>query len=348
MKILVLNINQNTVSRGAEIFWKNLSLNLKQKGVEMEILSNGRPVVQNKSSGMFRKILRRLYLDEYSLAVLFFTLLNLKKIINFRPDILIPSNGGWQAIFSRILRGIFKYKIVIAGQSGIGHDDKFNLRFGNADLFVALTKEQEAWARNINPKIKVEYIPNGVDTNLFQPEGEKNDYQLEKPIFLTVASLEKYKNIESTINAVSDFGKGSLVILGSGEEEGDLKTLCEEKLKRRYFLGRINHQDLPKYYRGADVFTLISGHQEAFGNVYIEAMASGLPVVATHDGKRHEIIGNAGIFVDPANIEEYKTALMKASILNWGDKPHHQAEKFSWEKIGEKYYQLFKNLDEKR
>jgi len=73
-------------------------------------------------------------------------------------------------------------------------------------------------------------------------------------------------------------------------------------------------------------------------------MATGLPVVATNDPIRHEIVGDAGILVDPTNTEEYAEALQKALDTNWGNKPRKQAEKFSWDEIAEKYDNLFKEL----
>ena len=79
---------------------------------------------------------------------------------------------------------------------------------------------------------------------------------------------------------------------------------------------------------------------EAFGIVYVEAMASGLPVVATDDENRREIIGDAGLFVDPENIEEYAQTLGKALKTDFGEKPRQQAKKFSWDKIASQYEQI--------
>jgi glycosyltransferase involved in cell wall biosynthesis len=106
----------------------------------------------------------------------------------------------------------------------------------------------------------------------------------------------------------------------------------------------IPFNEMPKIYKSADVFTLPSASSEAFGNVYVEAMASELPVVATDDEQRREIVGEAGILTDPTNIEGYSDALQKALNTDWGDKPRKQAEKFSWETIAKKYEELFKTL----
>jgi glycosyltransferase involved in cell wall biosynthesis len=103
-------------------------------------------------------------------------------------------------------------------------------------------------------------------------------------------------------------------------------------------------EKMPEIYRMADVFTLPSASSESFGNVLVEAMASGLPVVATDDPVRREIVGEAGIFIDPTNTDEYAKALQKALDTNWGDAPRRQAEKFSWDSIAQKYEELMVSL----
>jgi glycosyltransferase involved in cell wall biosynthesis len=102
---------------------------------------------------------------------------------------------------------------------------------------------------------------------------------------------------------------------------------------------------MPQVYRCADVFTLVSKTTESFGNVFVEAMASGLPVIATNDPIRKEIVGDAGVLIDPTNTDEYVKALETALKTNWSDKPRIQAEKFSWDEIAKKYEELFKNIN---
>ena len=59
----------------------------------------------------------------------------------------------------------------------------------------------------------------------------------------------------------------------------------------------------------------------------VEAMASGLPVVATDDPIRREIVGDAGLFVDPTDTNKFANTIEKALNTNWGEKPRKQAEK---------------------
>ncbi len=76
----------------------------------------------------------------------------------------------------------------------------------------------------------------------------------------------------------------------------------------------------------------------------LEALASNIAVVATDDPIRREIVGSAGLFVDPTDTEAYSKAIEKALNTNWGDKPRKQAEKFGWDKIANEYEELFKQI----
>ena len=78
--------------------------------------------------------------------------------------------------------------------------------------------------------------------------------------------------------------------------------------------------------------------------VYLEAMACGLPVVATDDDLRREIVGDAGILVDPTIVEDYTKALEECAGEDWGNKPRIQAEKFGWDKVSRMYEDLFLKL----
>src|SRR5690606_135310 len=96
--------------------------------------------------------------------------------------------------------------------------------------------------------------------------------------------------------------------------------------------------------QSADLFTYPTSPAESFGIVIAEALASGLAVVAADDPIRREIIGKAGIFVDPENTVEYANCLDEALTKNWGDLPRKQAAKYSWESIALQYESLFLEL----
>jgi len=70
-------------------------------------------------------------------------------------------------------------------------------------------------------------------------------------------------------------------------------------------------------------------------------MACGLPVVATDDPIRREIVEEAGLFVDPDDTEKYAQTLQQALAIKWGNKPLQQASKFAWSNIAAAYEKIF-------
>jgi glycosyltransferase involved in cell wall biosynthesis len=104
-------------------------------------------------------------------------------------------------------------------------------------------------------------------------------------------------------------------------------------------------QQMPALYHSADAFLHMS-QAEAFGNVYIEALASGLPVVA-HDIARHRwVIGDTGFFVDTDDVEA--TARHLKSALNSPETERKKrtafVEKYDWHLIGSQYEAFFNRL----
>jgi len=89
---------------------------------------------------------------------------------------------------------------------------------------------------------------------------------------------------------------------------------------------------------------LVSEPYYSFENVLVEAMATGLGVVANNDPIRREIVGKAGILVNPKKVQEYSLSLKKALEADWSDKPRKQAAKFDWDKTAQKYEELIKKL----
>lgn len=309
MRIAILSRYQNEATRGVESVVIELSQQLS-KNHQVEILSD-------KDSDSF------------------------KKIIGGNYDIVMPMNGRTQALKASIGRLFSKYKLVIGGHSGVGRDDLINLVVSRPDVFIALTDFEAKWAQKWGVGIKITKIPNGVNLDKFKSTGEKMNFGLEEPIILSVGALEWYKYHDRTIEAVFKLGKGSLVIIGSGSQKDSLEKLGAEKLKGRFKIISVDYKEMPVVYRGCDVFTLPSWDREAFGLVYLEAMATNKPVVAPNDLSRREIVGDGGILVDTADVDKFADGLEKALAIKWGNKPRMQAEKFSWDKVVKQYEHLF-------
>lgn len=367
MKIAFLNIYNGVINRGAETFVKELASRLAARH-EVVVFQSG----DLKENSPYREVkipvrwdwTRKsglgtpaafFFLDYRNRQIAKFTLRLLPQIYKEKFDIVIPVNGGWQPALVRLITwlsvclrrqaGLRRQggKMIISGQSGMGWDDRNNL-WCLPDTFVALSKTAAVWAKKANPFIRVEYIPNGVDLNKFKNQNQRLKINLPKPVILCVGALTKTKRIDLTIKAVARLKDASLLVVGDGDLRDEIEALGTRLLGTRFKLMKLPYEEMPKVYRVADVFTLVSEPYYAFENVLVEAMAVNLPVVANLDPIREEIVGRAGILVDPTDTEAYAQALRDALNQDWGDIPRKQAGKFSWDEIARKYEKLFQDL----
>lgn len=355
MKIAIISFYSGHIERGVENWTYELA-NRLSRNCKVTVFQTGEEKkkhdytvvvkalsiawTQPGSTGMFS---RRFFLDYWSMAIAKFTLKLLPALWRENFDIIISTNGGWQPSLIRLLTWIKRSKMVIVGHSGRGWDDRNNL-WNFPDVFIALTQVAKDWAKRVNPFVKVEFIPNGIDLKMFNPNGDRLSIKLKKPIVLCAGALASTKRVDLTIRAMVGIKNASLLVVGKGEEEKNIIDLGNKLLGDRFQLINLSYQKMPEVYRVAAVFTLPSWESEAFPLVYLEAMASNLPVVATDDQIRKEIVGDAGILVDPKDTKAYTKALKEALATNWDNKPRKQAEKFSWDKVANQYEKLMLSL----
>ena len=168
----------------------------------------------------------------------------------------------------------------------------------SADLVVAFTDhERQLMARyhNVDP-LKVEVIPCGVDTDLFNPidrnvAKEKLGISASR-VALYVGRIEPLKGLEILIRAVtqihSDEGLSLIIVGGDPDADEEIIRLKQIILALRMessisFIGAVDQQELPLYYNASDVL-VIPSYYESFGLVALEAMACGIPVIASRVG----------------------------------------------------------------
>lgn len=345
MKIAFLSYYNGIVNRGVETVVHELASRLSQNH-ELTVFQGGsgkdtiykvREINVKTLSTSHFPLESRLFLDAKSQTIKKFTKEALKDLKKEKYDIVVAWNNGWQLLLCKIAN---VGKVIAVGESGIGWDDRIAM-WSFPDCFIALTKFQQKWLEKNNPFVKVVTIPNGVAVEKFNKSGTKKELNLPDPIILSVAALTRAKRLDLAIKAVAKLEKGSLVLVGKGEEENYLKKLGDELLPGRFKIISANYNDMPDIYRTAELFTFPTVPTESFGVVLLEAMATNLPVVTNDDPIRREIVGDAGLFVDPTNTEHYTEILKKALEMNWENKPKVQAEKFSWEKIAKQYEELF-------
>ncbi len=177
---------------------------------------------------------------------------------------------------------------------------------------VIIAPSEKAKNELINQKIKkpVIVVPYGIETKNFQIK--KSDFLRKKlgiarnaKILLYAGRLGREKSVDFLIYAFNIILKSNsrthFVIIGKGPEYTYLKSLSERlKIdKNVYFLGAIEPKNMPIIYKSADIF-VFSSKTETQGLVVLEAMASGLPVVAVKDSPIENVIRNkeSGVLVD--------------------------------------------------
>ncbi|MEM3615531.1 MAG: glycosyltransferase family 4 protein [Candidatus Methanomethylicia archaeon] len=205
------------------------------------------------------------------------------------------------------------------------------------------------------PQNKVVVIPNGVDIEEFTPLGDKI-YLEGDPAILYAGRISWEKGIDILIKAIpmikKDLKKAKFHIVGSGPWTNEIILLAKKLNAYPYikFHGSFPYRYLPYIFRGADIFVLPS-RVEPFGMVLLEAMACGLPVVASSVGGIPEIIKHYknGILITPNNPTKLCQAITEIYLNNSLNKKLSSnaiqtASKYSWENIADIYLRLYKQL----
>ena len=355
MRIVILSFYSGWIERGVENYVSELAPRLNKHHKVMVLQAGpvvGREKWRRRLGGRMKwppdptlTWMRKFYVDYYSRKIAEFSLKSIPEIKSFNPDIIYPLNGGWMSLVGKLFSKFYGAKLILGGHAGIGRDDRFNLIL-RPDLFLAFSQKGYKWAKKVAPEVKSSKVSHGVNLKRFNPNVKPAKVHLHRPLFVIASRLIPYKRVGETVMAVGRLVKGSILVLGDGPEAKKIDRLGKKLLgPKRYHRLSVSHNVISQYYQAADVFTLASSTSEAFGLAYLEALASGLPVVTTDDPLRREIVGSAGVFVkNPLDLAEYSQALQLAIDTKWADKPRKQAEKFSWDKATRKYHQLFKSL----
>jgi glycosyltransferase involved in cell wall biosynthesis len=226
-----------------------------------------------------------------------------------------------------------------------------------ADALIA-----DGWAAEHLPvqlKCPVTHVPKGVDSNLFSPHGPDHRAALGldgKFVVLAVGRLVPIKNVALLIDAMRLVGErqpaAHLLIAGEGPARSSLdRQVAAHGLENAVtFAGYQPLTELPAYYRAADVFALPSQFDNS-PNVVLEAMSSGLPVVATDvGGVRGFIESGGGELVPPANAQRFADAL-----IDWLESAERRAaaaalnrrvvlERYSWRASAKRLLDVYERV----
>ena len=154
-------------------------------------------------------------------------------------------------------------------------------------------------------------VPGGVDER-FTPAADAGSARaalgLQRPYVLTVGSATARKNLAALGPAARALAERGVELVAAGGSRPQFRDATADGVRR---LGRVDDALLPGLYAGAAAFVLPSVH-EGFGLTALEAMASGVPVVAARRGALPETCGDAALLVDPDDPGEVADAVLAA------------------------------------
>lgn len=244
---------------------------------------------------------------------------HLRQCRKYRPA-LIYANGSRAAFYGGIAGRLLRVPVI------------WHCRIAQRDLYLdpilvrlssRIVTNSQATTRRFSPhfQVKISMIYNGVDI-LWLQEGDvrlPNLIQEDWKVILNVARVSKWKRHDLILSAFEQTArydsKIHLFCLGAKDEwEPDWWEHLQERTRqspvsqRIHWVGQVD--DVRPWYRSADMLVLAS-ENEPFGRVIVEAMACGLPVIATRSGGVPEIIRHEkeGLLVSPGNVKELTGAI---------------------------------------
>lgn len=233
-----------------------------------------------------------------------------------RPKhVFITQNGDWPA-FSR------QYEYRLFGCDG--------LVCTNPDYYE---RNKDRWNSCL--------IPNGVDCERFKPgPSRRSSFGLpdSATVILMVSALIPSKRVQAGIAAVSRIPNAHLVVAGDGPLRGEVTKIANSKMPGRFTLLSISADRMPDLYRSADVFLHLSQY-ESFGNVFVEAMATGLPIVGHDTPRLRWIVGDHQFLTNTEDEGALIDAIQRAAARSPDacSEAVAQVKKFAWEAIGKMY-----------
>jgi glycosyltransferase involved in cell wall biosynthesis len=225
--------------------------------------------------------------------------------------------------------------------------ERYSAKKADAVVVVSQENKRDIMAQYGIPQNKVRVIHNGINPDRFKAS------ELDGNRIIYVGRLHERKGVDRLLMSfkkVLDEMKAELVIVGSGEMEGHLKELArkldiEESVR---FCGFVDDEDIPGLYASSSLFVMPS-YYEGFGIVLLEAMASGLPVVATATGGAPELVENEknGFLATHENMHKSIISLLqdRALMRNCGSNNRKKAiGNFSWDAIAERTIEVYSEL----
>ncbi len=302
---------------------------------------------------------------------------------------IMANRAGFAALFFKFFLPKVKFLLTLQEGDVLDYPQKragvlwpfvgflFKRIFRKADYIQAISNYLAAWARQMGFRKRLEIVPNGVDLENFNPPAggqisrlrqgfggqanlkiselkEKLNIKNGEKILITTSRLVSKNAVDDIIRALQYLPENvKFLILGVGSDLEKLQNLAEEIGVREkvIFLGHIEPQEVPKYLAISDVFVRPS-LSEGLGSSFLEAMAAGIPVIATPVGGIPDFLkdGETGLFCEvrnPKSIAEKVKIILEDAALAGKIKNNANemvAKKYDWDLISRKMGDIFNKL----
>jgi glycosyltransferase involved in cell wall biosynthesis len=358
--VLIVNLFPPKWLAGTEIATYNIAKYLSKKGNDIHVITfcDKRSPKKEKMDNFFihRVDVKKIRI----LGVLHFWFQILLVIKKINPEIIHVQSisAAIPGLLSKFL--LRKPYIIWAQGSDVYLPDRLTkviskIVLKNASIVIALSEDMKSKMTNICEKDKIIILQNGIEPEKFRDFKREPNNNIKKTI-LFVGTLRSVKGVNYLIEAMAIISTKlstiDLLIVGDGPERAKLETLVKELNLQNctHFEGKVSNEKIPEYMERADLFVLPS-LSESFGIVNLEAMASGLPIVATNVGGLPEVVKNGenGLLVEPRNSKALAEKVLllldnidlynKISSIN-----KENAKNYSWDKIAEKLEAVYRRI----
>jgi len=227
----------------------------------------------------------------------------------------------------------------------------------------ATSMQERAEILEFYPKAKVVLIPNGIDFDQFGrvQRLSRNQYmkrfaKVDRSPEIIVVSMGRLHKVKAFSVLVDAFARlladaGDAALLVAGEDEGERRNL-ESQIARLsltgkvFLVGEVSGQDKVDFLAGGDLFALPS-HSENFGNAYLEAMAAGLPIVASKGTPWAEVEdAGCGKWVENTVEATYSAMkdILKGDAKAMGKAAMDHAKRYDWRNIAVQFKAVFSEM----
>lgn len=374
MRLLLINSEYPPIGGGAGNASANIAACLAQSGYQVTVVTSRFGMLPHREQtdnltvhripSLRRKQDRSGALEQI-LFIISASLWTLKSIPHLKPDATLAFFGVPSGAIALVLKMLCRIPYIVSLRGGDvpgfrPYDFDFYHKLASpllhviwkqASAVVANSNGLRNLARTFDSRFDIPIIPNGVDLDIYVTK----EHEWSTPRILSVGRLVYQKGLDLAVHALSGLKdlNWEWRIIGDGPEMNALKTLAAQLgvSDRIIFQGWQSREELIQCYKQSNLFLFPSRH-EGMPNAVLEAMASGLPVIASRIAGNEELVldNTTGLLVESENIESLRTALR--SLLTdtslrqkMGEASRQRVEQhYSWENTARGYALLLEKV----